>query len=107
MRGGGLEYGRDVLAETQGVEGFADVVARDGLLGLLLGDVVGLGRDKGDKLDTTLDQQIAGLLRKRDASRRRQDLADDLLDGGCKPGLAFESRMLLSAPPKRLLRLGG
>ena len=71
MRRSGLEYSRDVLAETQGVEGFADVVARDGLLGLLLRDVVGLGRDEGDELNAAFDQQVAGLLREGDAARGR------------------------------------
>ena len=77
-----LEDGGDVVAEAERVEGLGDVVADDGLLGLLLRDLVGLGRDEGDELDAALDQQVARLLGEVNAGGGREDLGDDLLDGG-------------------------
>lgn len=76
----GLQDGRDVLGETELLQRLGDVIAGDGLLGLLLGDLVRLGRDERDELDAALDQQVPCLLGERDAVGGREDLGDDLLD---------------------------
>lgn len=60
MLGGRLEHSGDVVGEAELLQGLCDVVAGYGLLGLLLGDLVGLGRDEGDELDAALDEQVAG-----------------------------------------------
>lgn len=78
-----LDDGGDVLGEAELLQGLGDVVAGDGLLGLLLRDLVGLGRDERDELDAALDQQVAGLLGEGDAVGGREDLGDDLLDRRC------------------------
>lgn len=62
------------------------MLARDGLLRVLLRDVVGFGGDHGDELDAALDQQVAGLLGEGHGLRvfvggfGREDFVDDLLD---------------------------
>ena len=57
-----LQDGGHVITKTQLLQRLGDVVARDGLLGLLLGDLVGLGGDEGDELDAALYEQVAGFL---------------------------------------------
>jgi hypothetical protein len=52
----------DVVREAELLESLCDVVASNGLLGLLFGDLVGLGGDEGDEFNAALDQQVAGLL---------------------------------------------
>ncbi len=58
------------------------MVAGDGLLRLFLRDLVSLGGDERNKLDTTLDKKISGLLGKRDAACRGKDLGNYLLYRG-------------------------
>lgn len=67
MLGGGLEDGSNVVGEAERLESFRDMIAGDGLLGLLLGNLVGLGRDEGDKLDTALDEQVPSFFGEGDA----------------------------------------
>lgn len=78
--GGGLEDGGNVVGEAERLEGLGDVVAGDGLLGLLLGNLVGLGRDKCDKLDAAFYEQVTSFFGKGDAVGGGQDLGYDLLD---------------------------
>lgn len=54
--------------------------ACDCLLGFLLADVVGLGGNQGDKLDTAFHEQVTRIFREGLAGRWGQDLCDDLLD---------------------------
>lgn len=81
-----------VLRETELLEGLGDVLAGDGLLGVLLGDLVGFGGDHGDELDAALDQEVAGLLGEGHGLAAfvgglgSEDFVDDLLDGGCGQG---------------------
>ena len=82
MLSSGFEDGGDVLGEPELVEGLDDVVARDGLLGLLLRDLVRLGADEGDELDAAFYEDVTSLLGKRDAGPAGEDLADYFLDGG-------------------------
>ena len=56
------------------------MVAGNRLLGLLLGDLVGLGGDEGDELDAALYEEVAGLFGEDAAARGGEDLGDDLLD---------------------------
>lgn len=79
----GLEDGGDVVGEAEGLEGLCDVVAGDGLFGLLLGDVVGLAGDEGDELDAALDEEVTGFFGEGHAVGGREDLGDNLLDRGC------------------------
>ena len=76
-----LQHGRHVITKAQLLERLGNVVAGDGLLGLLLGDLVGLGGDEGDELDVALDEEVAGLLGEDAAGGGGEDLGDDLLDG--------------------------
>lgn len=63
------------------------MLARDRLLGILLGDFVGLGGDHGDELDAALDQQIASFFGEGHGLRTLvggfggKDFVDDLLHG--------------------------
>lgn len=75
-----LQHGRHVVRKAQLLQRLGDVVAGDGLLGLLLGDLVGLGGDEGDELDAALYEEVAGLLGEDAATRGGEDLGDDLLD---------------------------
>ena len=81
-----------ILPETQLLERFRDVFARDRLLGVLLGDLVGFGGDHGDELDAALDQQVAGFLGEGHGLRvfvggfGGENFVDDLLDRGCGEG---------------------
>lgn len=88
----GLEDGGDVVGGAELLEGLCDVVAGDCLLGLLLGDLVGLGGDEGDELDAALDEQVPGVLGEGDAGRGRQDLGDYLLDGCWRGQLKWRIR---------------
>lgn len=58
----GLEYGGHVLGEAKCLQRLGDVVARDGLLRFLLGDVIGLAGDEGDKLDAAFYKKVTSLL---------------------------------------------
>jgi hypothetical protein len=44
-----------ILPESQFLQRFRDVLARDGLFGVFLGDLVGFGGDHGDELDAAFD----------------------------------------------------
>lgn len=76
-----LQHGGHVVREAKLLQRLGDVVAGDGLLGLLLRDLVGLGGDEGDELDAALDEEVAGLLGEDGARGGGEDLGDDLLDG--------------------------
>jgi hypothetical protein len=76
------EHILDVLGEAQLAQGLVNVLGGDGLLGLVLCDLVGLGGDQRDELDAAVDEQVARVLAKGQARFVAQDLADDLLDGG-------------------------
>lgn len=81
-----LQHGGHVVGEAELLQRLGDVVAGDGLLGLLLGDLVGLGGDEGDKLNAALYEEVAGLLSEDAARGGGQDLGYDLLNrccGGC------------------------
>lgn len=77
------KYVGDVVCKAKIPECFLDVFACDGLLGFLLADIVGLGRDQGDELDTAFHQQIARVLGEGLAHAGRKDLGNDLLDRRC------------------------
>ncbi|KAL1843912.1 hypothetical protein VTJ49DRAFT_6855 [Mycothermus thermophilus] len=64
-----LEDGADIIREAQLFQGLDDVVAGDGLLGLLLRDLVGLGADERDELDATLYEYVARFLGEGDPGR--------------------------------------
>ena len=51
-----LEDGGDVGAEVEFLERLLDVLAGYRLLGVLFGDLVGLGGDESDELDAAFDQ---------------------------------------------------
>lgn len=53
-----LQHGRDVVGETESLERLRDVITGDGLLRLLLGDLVRLRRDERDELDAEIDEEI-------------------------------------------------
>lgn len=44
-----------VIPESELLEGFRDVLARDGLFGVFLCDLVGFGGDHGNEFDAALD----------------------------------------------------
>jgi hypothetical protein len=58
------------------------MLAGNCLLGLLLGDVVGFGGDEGYKFDAAFYEEVAGIFPEGEAGRGREDLGDDLADGG-------------------------
>lgn len=76
-----FDDGGDVISKTKLIKGLRDMIARNGLLGVLLRDIVGLGGDKGDEFDTALDEKVTRFLGKVDSHRGRQDLAHYLLNG--------------------------
>lgn len=77
---------RHILAKIEVLQGFGDVLARDGFLGVFLGDVVGFGGDHGDELDAALDQEVAGFFGEGHGLRvfrggfGGENFVDDLLD---------------------------
>lgn len=95
-----------ILAEPKVFEGLRDVLARDRLLGVFLGDFVGFGGDHGDELDAALDQQVAGFFGEGHGLRALvggfggEDFVDDLLDGCLGEGeviVAWEGSVRLSS----------
>lgn len=72
----------DVVCEAQLVEGFDDVVASNGLLCFLLRNLVCLGRYQCDELNAALNEKVPSLFGKGYSILWREDLCDNLLDGG-------------------------
>lgn len=70
----------DIVCKAEIPQCLLDVLACDGLLGFLFADVVCLGRDQSDELDTTFHEQIARILGEGLAHARGEDFGDDLLD---------------------------
>lgn len=58
------------------------MLARDRLLGVLLGDLVCLGGDHCYELDAAFDEEVAGFAGKGDAIFVGEDFVDNLLDRG-------------------------
>lgn len=77
---------RHILGKAQLTQGLVDVFGRDRLLGLALGDLVGLGGDEGDELDAAVDQEVTGVFAKGDAGVVAEDFGDDFLHGCCFEG---------------------
>lgn len=63
-----LQDGGDVVGEAQLLQRLGDVVAGDRLLGLLLRDLIRLGRDECDELDTAFYEQVPSLFGEGDAT---------------------------------------
>jgi len=55
----------------------------DRLLGVLLADFIGFGRDERDELDAGLNQGVAVVFRCGEAGAGGQDLGQDFGDGCC------------------------
>lgn len=80
MLGRSVKHHRDVIREPELLESLGDVVACDGLLCLFFGDLVCLGGDECDELDTAFDQQIASFFGESDTLLCGQNLGDNLLN---------------------------
>lgn len=76
-----VKHHRDVIREPELLKSLGDVVACDSLFRLFFGDLVCLGRDECDELDTAFDQQIASFLSESDTLLCGQNLGDNLLNG--------------------------
>lgn len=70
----------NVIAEPEIPERLLHMFTGDGLLGLLLTDIVCFGRDQSDKLDAALHQEVARILGEGLAGARWENLRDNLLD---------------------------
>lgn len=68
----------------------------DGFFGFALCDFVGLGGDKGDKLNAAFDEQVAGFLSECHAGTDAEYLGDDLLNGGCSEACISSDRVMVS-----------
>lgn len=77
-----FEYHGHVVGEAKLLESFGDVITCDGLLRLLLGDLVCFGRDEGDELDAALYKKVASFLGERDSILCGKNFRNDLLDSG-------------------------
>lgn len=105
---GNLRDVANVVRVAQLPQGRNDVLAGDGLLGLALGDLVGLGREQGDELDATFDQEVARILGEGQAAVAAEDFGYNLPDGrwrglahaaGCARGDIPLGRERSSLPP--------
>ena len=79
---GHLENGGHVVAKVELLEGGLDVLAGYRLLGVLFGNLVGLGGDEGDELDAAFNEQVARVFGKRHAGLAGEDVLDNLLHRG-------------------------
>lgn len=70
-----------VRGKAQVFECARDVIAGNGLFGLLFRKIVSLGRDEGNEFDAAFDEQIACVARKGDAGAGWEDFGDNFLDG--------------------------
>jgi hypothetical protein len=80
MFGGSLQDGGHVVGKPELVQCLDDMIARNRLFGLLLGNLIRLGTNESDELHAAFNKNIASLLGKRDAGRPGEDLTDYLLD---------------------------
>ena len=79
-----VEDGGHVVAKVELLESSLDMLAGYGLLGVLFGDFVGLGRDEGDELDAALNKQVSRVLSKGHAWLAGEDVLDNLLHRRCR-----------------------
>ena len=77
---GRIQDCRDIVGKAQLLERLGNVITGNRLFGLLLRDLVCLGRDEGDEFDTAIYENISRFLGESHTTRGWQDLADDLLD---------------------------
>lgn len=73
----------NVITEPQITQSLLHMLASNGFLRFLLADIVGLGGNESDELDTAFHEQVARVLGKGLTGRWGQDLCDYLLDRRC------------------------
>lgn len=87
-----------IIWEPELFQGFGDVLARDRFLRLFLCDIVGFGRQHLNELDTTFDEQVAGIFGEGHVLSLRfwwatwvrgEDFVDDLLHGRYMSSVSF------------------
>jgi len=74
----------DIVSETELLQRFGDVFARNSLLALLFANLICFRGNQSDKLDTTFDEQIPRIFAKSKTRGWGENFRDDLLNGGYK-----------------------
>ena len=102
----GLQDGRHVVRKAQLLKSLCDVIAGNCLLGLFLADLVGLGRNQSDELDTAFYEQVSSFFREGHAGGAWQNLAHDLLNRGCEAWVSIGTSVDSGSPTESHTREG-